>query len=108
MVSIEKAPLELARLMSALSKGEPGCSLPPCCKGLLLLLHSPLWPLKTALQGYGSLGIGMDEVCLKRQSLEPAFGLVVGGVDDFEAEAEEEAVEDGVADVPGWCERYLR
>ena len=45
---------------------------------------------------------------LKRQSLEPAVGLVVGGVYDFEAEAQEEAVEDGVADVPGLCGEYLR
>ena len=45
---------------------------------------------------------------LKRQSLEPAVGLVVGGFDDFEAEAEEETVEDGVADIPVWCGWYLR
>ena len=54
-----------------------------------------------------SIGLWMMLV-LKRQSLEPAVGLVVGGVYDFEAEAQEEAVEDGVADVPGLCGEYLR
>jgi hypothetical protein len=41
-------------------------------------------------------------------SLEPALGLVEGGIHDLEAETEEEAVEDGVGEVPNSLGRYRR
>ncbi len=41
-------------------------------------------------------------------SLEPAFGVVEGGVHDLEAETEEEAVEDGVGEVADSRESYRR